>query len=201
MTHRSLPCRRSWSTALAAASMALLTVAAVSAVTIAAPARFTAFALDRTSGASAAVDVTVTRWSTEPEVRALASAFDRDGTPGLLRVLERTPRIGFLRVGTGLGTDVHFAQQVPQPGGGQLVIAICDRRLSEWETWDLSPSAQYPFAVVELRLDARGEGTGTFWPAARVSYWDLPSQTVIIDNYTQEPVDLKGVRRQRDRSQ
>jgi hypothetical protein len=158
------------------------------------PVRCTAFAIDKMSGASAPLNVTVTRWSPRTEVEQLASAFNETGMDGLLRVLQRLPRAGVLRVGDGLGIDVRFAQLAADPDGGQRLMLIADRHIGVNESLSLAPSTEYPLTVIELRLDARGKGTGTMWPVARIDYWDVEAQTIVIDNYVREPVDLMAVR-------
>ena len=158
------------------------------------PVRCTAFAIDKMSGASAPLNVTVTRWSSRTEVEQLASAFNETGTDGLLDLLQRLPRAGALRVGDRLGIDVRFAQLAVEPDGSQRLMLIADRRIGVNEALSFALSTEYPLTVIELRLDARGKGTGTMWPAARIDYWDLETQTIVIDNYAREPVDLLAVR-------
>ncbi len=158
------------------------------------PARFTAFAFDMMTGASAPIDVTVTRWSDPAEMEQLSSVFNESGTDALLRQLQRMPRAGSLRVGASFGIDVHFAQLAVEAGGSQRVLLITDRQMGYTELATLEPSMAYPLTVIELRLDAQGDGTGTMWPVARINYWDLATRTVVIDNYTREPVDLMAVR-------
>ncbi len=157
-------------------------------------------AIDMVSGGSAPIDMTVTRWSTRAEAEQLASAFNETGTDALLRRLERLPRAGFLRVGGGLGVDVHFAQLTVDPDGRQRVLLIADRRMSTAEIATMAFSTQYPLAVIELRLDTEANGEGTMWPVARITYWDPSTQTVVIDNYTQTPLNLMGARWQRSPS-
>jgi hypothetical protein len=166
----------------------------VFAAAIPLPVRCTAFAIDKISGASAPFNVTVTRWSPRTEVEQLASAFNETGTDGWLRVLQRLPRAGTLRVGDSLGIDVRFAQLAVEPDGSQRLMLIADRRIGVNEAFSFAPSTAYPLTVIELRLDAQGKGTGTMWPVARIDYWDLETQTIVIDNYAREPVDLMAVR-------
>jgi hypothetical protein len=73
-------------------------------------------------------------------------------------------------------------------------MLITDRRIGVNEALSFAPSTEYPLTVIELHLDARGKGTGTMWPVARIDYWDLETQTIVIDNYAREPVDLMAVR-------
>jgi hypothetical protein len=166
----------------------------VFAAAIPLPVRCTAFAIDKMSGASAPFNVTVTRWSPGTEVEQLASAFNETGTDEWLRVLQRLPRAGTLRVGDSLGIDVRFAQLAVEPGGSQRLMLIAERRIGVNEATSLAASTEYPLTVIELRLDARGKGTGTMWAVARIDYWDLETQTIVIDNYAREPVDLMAVR-------
>jgi hypothetical protein len=165
------------------------------------PARFTALAVNMSGmGRTATMDVTVTRWSNAGEIEQLASAFNERGSAGLVRALDRLPRAGSFRVNSGLALDVHFVQRTPDPDdSGERILLVAERRIGFAETFNMTRSAEYPLSVIELRMNGDGEGTGTMWPVARINYWDVKEQLVIVDNYTMQPIQLTAVRLMKNR--
>lgn len=161
------------------------------------PVRFTAWAINTGRGA-ASIDLTVTRWSTTGEVEKLSSAFNERGTDGLVRALEEMPRVGMVRANGGLGLDVQFVQRTFEPDGSQRVFVIAERRVGIAEMVNMTPSSGYPLIAMELHVNHDGDGTGTMWPVARISYWDPKTQFVVVDNYPWQPIQLTSVKVQRD---
>lgn len=49
---------------------------------------------------------------------------------------------------------------MPLPDGGERVVLVTDRRIGFWEAANQPRSIDYPFTVIELRLQADGEGEG-----------------------------------------
>lgn len=181
--------------AAVAGAIVSLSCAAVYAISdVPLPARFTAWAVSMEGGGTASIDLTVSRWSTPEEVDRLASTFKEQGTDGLAQILEQLPRTGSFRVNGGLRYDVHFAQRSSDPKGGQRVFVIAARRLGFAESANMATSADYPLTVMELHITDNGEGTGTMWPVARISYWNAKAQFVVVDNYTMQPIQLAAVR-------
>jgi hypothetical protein len=162
------------------------------------PARFTAWAINMGRGGTASVDLTLTRWSTPGELEQLSSAFNERGTEGLVRALERVPRVGSFRANGGLAYDVQFAQRSQDADGSQRIFIVAQRRVGIAELVNMTPSADYPLTVIELHVKASGEGTGTMWPVARIRYWDAKTQFVVVDNYTWQPIQLTAVKLQKD---
>jgi hypothetical protein len=177
---------------------AFLIVMMASAVATAAdlplPARFTAWGVQLGRGGTASLDLTVSRWSTAGDVERLASAFNEGGSDALVQALDKTARVGSFRVNAGLGYDVQFAQITPGPDGGERILAIAERRMGFGEVANMTRSSQYPLTVIELSVNKDGEGSGTMWPIARINYWDLQTRSIIVDNYTWQPIQLNAVR-------
>src|SRR3954470_9454695 len=126
--------------------------------------RFTAFAVNmtnRSTGASARMDIVINRWSTEAEREALASADEEIGTQAVVDRLQDGTRIGFIRVGNRLGEEVTFAREVRRSDGSRRIEILMARNLRFREIVGASPTTDYPFTVVELHVNANGLGEGT----------------------------------------
>jgi hypothetical protein len=87
---------------------------------------------------------------------------------------------------------------MPQPGGGERIIFATERRLGAWnDLWKPSGGAKatdYEFSVIELRLNAKGEGDGKASLASTVAV-DTTANTIALENYTASPVVFKDVKR------
>lgn len=163
-------------------------------------AAFTAFAVNVSaplpSGAST-VDIVIERWSTDEENERLMTAFVENGEKGLLREIQRVdPRVGFMRTPNSIGYDLRYAKEFPNPDGGRRIILITDRRIGLWEARNRPRTIDYPFTVVEMRLDAKGEGEGKLSLLARIIR-SFDGKTIELENYTQQPVQLNNIRPRR----
>ena len=92
------------------------------------------------------------------------------GVEKLLDALQDMPAVGHFGVPGNLSWDIHFARKLPLPEGGQRVVLVTDRRIGFWEAANQPRSIDYPFTVIELRLNREGQGEGTMSLATRVIY-------------------------------
>jgi hypothetical protein len=168
-----------------------------------APERFTAMAVNMSNvGRSGAgvVEIAVDRWSTDAERNRLVTTLLERGPEKLLDVLRSMPRVGYIRSPNSLGWDLHYAQKKPLPDGGERVVIATDRPIGFWEAANQPRSLDYPFTVIELRLNANGEGEGKMSIATKVTV-DPESKIVVLEDYGSQPVMLTSVRRERRSSQ
>ncbi len=184
-------------------SVAALGAAALYASPIAAPAqtngtpeRYTANAINMNVSASGPIDIVVDRWSTDAQRDKLMAVVVKDGPEKLLDTLQALPRMGYFRVPGALGWDIHFARKVTLPEGGQRVILVTDRRIGFAEAATQPRSIDYPFTVIELRLNRDGEGEGKMSVATKIVA-ETSHNIITLENYDTQPVMLKNVRRQR----
>lgn len=128
--------------------------------------QFSAFAVnlqgakpgDRTS--SGVIQITIDRWSTEAERNTLIDAFTSKGQDGLLRELERQKPTGYIKLPATLGYDLRYTREIRNPDGGRRILLATDRRMTAREEIDRPITTEYPFTLIELRVnkDNRGEG-------------------------------------------
>jgi hypothetical protein len=166
------------------------------AQTLGTPERYTANAINMNRGASGTIEIAVDRWSTDAQRDKLMSVMLTKGPEKLLDALQDMPRMGYFRsAGGGLGWDIHFARKVPLPDGGERVVLVTDRRISFWEAANQPRSIDYPFTVIELRLNRDGEGEGKMSLATRIIA-DKENNIVTLENYDLQPVLLNNIRRE-----
>ena len=117
----------------------------------------------------------------------------------LTAALQKTPTVGILWTSETTGYSIHYAYRFPQPDGGERIVLATDRRLGAWNNlWKPAGSAtpnEYAFSVIELRVNAKGEGEGKVSLTGKLAA-DNVAKTIALDGYGTLPVVLKGVKRQ-----
>jgi hypothetical protein len=166
------------------------------AQTMGSPERYTANAVNMNVSAAGQIEIAVDRWSSDADRDKLMSIMMDKGPDKLLDALQDMPRMGYFRVPGQLGIDVHFARKVPLPEGGERVVLVTDRRIGFWEAANQPRSIDYPFTVIELRLNKDGEGEGKMSLATKIIA-DKEHNIVTLENYDIQPVMLNNVRRER----
>lgn len=162
------------------------------------PERFTAFAVNMgTPGRPSAtpVDVAINRWSTDAERDKLITVLMEQGQDKLLDTLQKMPRVGYIRTPDSIGYDLHFARHTPLPDGGERVVIATDRYITFWEAANRPRSIEYPFTFIELHVGPNGQGEGKMSLATKVIA-DRDTKTIVLENYSTQPVLLESVRRQ-----
>ena len=163
------------------------------------PERFTAMAVNMSNvgrtGATT-VDIVVNRWSTDKERDRLLSVLMEKGPDKLLDTLRDMPRVGYFRTPNSIGYDLHYARRTPMPDGGERVVIATDRRIGFWEAANQPRSIDYPFTMIELHINADGEGEGKMSLATKIMA-DKESKTVVLEDYANQPVLLQSVKRER----
>ena len=184
------------STAAAGAAAAAALMAVAHAQTMGTPERYSAAAVDMNRGGANTIEIAVDRWSTDAQRDKLMSVMMDKGPEKLLDALQDMPRMGYFRAPGNLGWDIHFARKVPQPDGGERVVLITDRRIGFREAVNQPRSIDYPFTVIELRLNRDGEGEGKMSLATKIIA-DKENNIVTLENYDISPVMLNNVKREK----
>jgi hypothetical protein len=158
--------------------------------------RYSAAAININRGAASHIEIVVNRWSTDGERDRLMSVMMERGPEKLLDALQDLPRVGYFKTPDSIGWDIHFARKMPGSDGGERVTLITDRRIGFWEASRQPRSIDYPFTVIELRLNGDGEGEGKMSIATKIIA-DKQSNTIVLENYDLQQVMLNNVKRER----
>ncbi len=142
------------------------------------------------------VEISVERWSSDADRDRLLNVLMEKGPEKLLDTLQSMPRVGYFRTPNTLGYDLHYARHQPLPDGGERVVLATDRRIGFWEAANQPRSIDYPFTVIELHLNADGEGEGKMSIATKITA-DKESKIVVLEDYANQPVRLQSVKRER----
>jgi hypothetical protein len=182
--------------AVVAAALVAGLVATATAQAPATPVRYTATAtnIDPAVALTATtIQITVNRWSTDAEHEQLLNVAS-GGQAKLLRVLQGMPRAGTIGTRDSVGDELRYARQTATENGGSQVTLITDRPLSFFEASNRERSADYPFMVVDLRLNPNGSGEGTITVATKITA-SAKTRHMILENYGSQPVRLTKVSR------
>jgi hypothetical protein len=181
----------------------LLVVAACAAATLLTPAAgsgqnqkesFTGFAINMNSGPSTAVvDFTIERWSTDDERNSLLGiiAENKDPTDRLLRALQKLPKVGYIRTPNTQAWDLRYAHQSPLEDGGRRIVLGTDRPIGFREARNQGRTMDYPFTLIEVRLDKNNHGEGKILAGTRI-YVDK-NRHLVLENYGQQPVRFNNI--------
>jgi hypothetical protein len=158
--------------------------------------RFIANAVNMNAGAAGSIEIVVERWSTDANRDKLMAVMMDKGPDKLLDALQDMPRMGYFRAPGQVGIDIHFARRISQPEGGERVVLVTDRRIGFAEAANQPRSIDYPFTVIEMRLNRDGEGEGKMSVATKIIA-DKENNIVTLENYDTQPVMLNNVRREK----
>ena len=159
---------------------------------------FTAFAINMNSGPkTATVDIRVERWSTDAERDALRSILveEKDrykANQALLKALQKMPKAGFIRTPDRLAWDLRYARQNPMDEGGRQIVVATDRPIGFWEARNQGRTMDYPFTILEMRLNKEDKGEGKMLAGTQI-YIDPKTKSIVLENYGQQPVRLNEI--------
>jgi hypothetical protein len=138
------------------------------------------------------VEITVNRYTTDEARDRLMATFRENGASGLLKALQSEPPVGNIRAPGSLSYDLRYARQLPGEEGGRRIVLATDRPIGFAEAANNSRTIDYPFTLVELRLDKDGHGEGKLSVATKLT---LNDNVLVIEDYADQPVMLTDVRK------
>jgi hypothetical protein len=155
---------------------------------------FTATASVKTAGAasaSAPVTITVDRKMTQAEADGFLAAFKSGGVAGLRKALEGVPPTGSVQFGKGTPTPTRLTLE-RTTDQGRLLTIVSDKPIALLGAGlpDAKPKEGFDFGVIDLIVDAKGSGTGTIAPGAKVT---VKQGVFVVQDYSSEVLRLTGV--------
>jgi len=141
---------------------------------------------------SAPILVHVERFTPDFDRTTVQEALRIGGYPGFLTALRKAPDVGYVEL-AGRKTIIRWARQAASDTGRTIVVVTERPTAFLGGQADAKPRAGYEVAVIQLKVDARGEGAGTMAAAARVRPGGETG--VQIDDYAEAPITLTKVTR------
>jgi hypothetical protein len=186
--------------AIAAAAVALLASAGPAAAQSSSnslPDRFSAVAVNVSNvGASGATPITIriNRWTPDADRDKLLSVFREKGEKGLLSALQDEKPVGNISSPGSLSYDLRYARELPGEDGGRRIVLATDRPIGFWEATNQPRTTDYPFLLIEMRLDKNGNGQGKLSLATKLTISD---DVLVIENWANQPVMLNNIKEEK----
>ena len=162
---------------------------------------FTSFAINMNAGPgpnTATLDIKIDRWSSDADRERLLGILREQkdvhrANQELLRALQRMPKVGYLRTTKTLAWDLRYARQNPLPEGGRQIVLGTDRPVGFWEARNQPRTMDYPFTVIEMRLNKEDRGEGKLLAGTKL-YIDK-NNNLVLENYGIQPVMLNEIKK------
>jgi hypothetical protein len=155
---------------------------------------FTAW-VDQQAGVMKAgmVTIKIERWSTPEERAELTRAFKQGGQDEMFKVLQRLPKAGVILFPETPAYDLRYAYQFPAKDGGRTIVIGTDRKIARDKVTAGSPSMDYPFELIQMLLDAKGEGEGHAAFGVKISV-SKDGSGIELESYVDTPMMLKNIK-------
>jgi hypothetical protein len=151
---------------------------------------FKAFAVQMQVGKGAAVEIAITRWSTDEERQRLLDVLKEQGQAAMIADLQKMPQVGYIKTANSMGVGLFYARSTELPDGSRHVVIGTDRTIGM--SANAPTLSQYDATVIELHLPkGGGKGEGKIVLAGKASVGK--DGKVEISNYAGYPVWLKNV--------
>ena len=135
----------------------------------------------------------IEQYSTREETLELLKILAEDGWRQLENKLVATERARFILPGQ-LGHNIGFADSTPAEDGGRVIHLVSARPLFLFEALGGTRSREYPFGVIEIRLDADGKGDGSVFAAAKIQFNN--DGNLVIESWGIPPYSISEIEQQ-----
>jgi hypothetical protein len=159
------------------------------------PERFTANAVSLSpeyGTGQQTVEMTVNRWSPNAERTRLVAVLQEKGPGELLKQLQKMKPVGRIRTPDSIGYDLRYAQQTPSEDGGRTIVIATDRPIGFWEATQRPRSIDYPFTLIQMKLDRDGNGSGTLSYATRIVA--RGNNVIELEDFATQPIMLNNIK-------
>jgi hypothetical protein len=113
-------------------------------------------------------DFRITRYATDEEVDQLATLLKEKGQDALRRELEKLDA-GRINPVMTTGNQIALARK-RQAGSDTIITIVTARDMSFFELNSMSRTKEYPFGFLQVKLNAKGEGSGQIMAAANLRF-------------------------------
>ena len=138
------------------------------------------------------LDIEIRRFTDAGENERLMTAFDEKGPQGLIDALQKTPAVGFMRAPGQLAYEFHYARVISEKDGVRRILLLTDRPIGFFEAVNRGRSIDYPFTMMDLRIDASGRGEGKLFLVTKIS---RSGDLFILENFASQPIVISEVKR------
>ena len=119
-------------------------------------------------GKTIGFDFRITQYTTDEEVQNFAQLVKDKGTDALRRALEKEDK-GRISVVGSTGNQIAIARK-RQQGSETIITIVTARTMPFVELYNNGRTTDYPFGYLQVKLDAKGQGSGQIMAAARIRF-------------------------------
>ena len=134
--------------------------------------------------------ILIEEYSTAAEAAELLTLLAEKGWREVEGQLLKLERARFIPSGQ-IGHNIGYARSLPTEDGGRIIRLVSARPLFLFEALNNPRSRDYPFGVIEIRLDAEGKGQGSVYAAAQICF--NSDQQLIIESYGIPPYSISAI--------
>jgi hypothetical protein len=145
------------------------------------------------AAANAPLTIVVDRKMSQSEAEKFTGAFASGGAAALRKALVGVAPTGSVQLGNGKATPTRLTLE-RATDKGRLLTIVTDQPLLfvGGGLPDAKPKEGYDFAIIDLEVDASGNGSGTVAPAAKVA---VKQGAFVVQDYGSEMVRLTNVKK------
>lgn len=136
--------------------------------------------------------IRIIRWTSDEDHERMMGVLRDKGQDAFLRELTDQEPVGSIATPTSLKYDFFYARQEPLEEGGRRIFLITDRPMDFYERVNSLRSRDYPFTVIEMRLDKEGRGQGSL---AQLVQLRLVGNFLGIENLATSPMKLSDIKK------
>jgi hypothetical protein len=136
------------------------------------------------------LNINIDSYTTDQQVQEYLIQLKEEGQDALRKTLERTT-VGRIAPVATTGTDLSIAR-VFQTEQGKVIRLVTARPVGFLEAYRRGRSMDYPFTIMELRLDQEGKGEGSIIGGAKLRF--NKEGQLDIESYGNQYAKLVNVR-------
>jgi hypothetical protein len=136
-------------------------------------------------------DFRITQYTTDEEVQNFAQLVKDKGTDALRRALEKEDKGRISAVGS-TGNQIAVARK-RQEGSETILTIVTARNMPFLELYNNGRTTDYPFGFLQVKLDAKGIGTGQIMAAAKIRF-DKKKGQYQIESFGNQYIKATNVR-------
>lgn len=169
------------------------------------PMNFQANVMVTTAGSpgprSSTIEIRIREWTTEEEreqvlaeIKEASAQSERNRNRAVARALRGSSQVGSMNLRNTTSWPIRYSRINPTTDGKQLIILATDRPVSFTEVFEGSMVGDFDVTVIELIVDADGNGDGNLSLGTEVR-WSDSTEKLEVTNLSTQPVKLGNVRR------
>ena len=154
----------------------------------------TAQAKNAKGAVSGTLELRLRRVTPAFDKKAVETALKEGGYPRFLTAIRNAPEVGQLILGRGAPIAIRYARETLD-AKGRSVIVVTDKPayFIGGGRAESAPRTGFEVAVIEIRIDGKGAGSGSMAGAARVR--PDGDGGVVLDDYAEDLITLANITR------